>query len=139
MRYSSHGDHHFHPGVTFPNHLPADAGVARLVGADQAGACQAESEQQAQPDAHERNRVNYGSRALDRHLSIIMGAMRTVMISLLAVYCVGTSPVAADVSACDCDPAKPETLQARDCSLCKEAEKQPAGTTVFFLDRKSVV
>ena len=59
--------------------------------------------------------------------------MRTVMISLLAVYCVGTSPVAADVSACDCDPAKPETLQARDCSLCKEAEKQPAGTTVFFL------
>ncbi len=52
---------------------------------------------------------------------------------ILAVFCLGTSPAGADVSSCSCDPAKPETLQSRDCSLCKEAEKQPAGTAVFFL------
>jgi len=34
---------------------------------------------------------------------------------------------------CDCDPARPETLKLRQCSLCNEAEKQPAGTRVFFL------
>ena len=39
----------------------------------------------------------------------------------------------ADVRNCACDAAKPETLDARECSLCKEAEKQPSGTAVFFL------
>ncbi|MDQ6678767.1 MAG: hypothetical protein M3Z09_15905 [Acidobacteriota bacterium] len=39
----------------------------------------------------------------------------------------------ADVRSCACDVAKPETLEARECSLCKVAEQQPAGTTVFFL------
>jgi CDP-diacylglycerol pyrophosphatase len=34
---------------------------------------------------------------------------------------------------CDCDPAKPETMEARQCSLCREAEKQPADATIFFL------
>lgn len=34
---------------------------------------------------------------------------------------------------CACDPAKPETLRARECSLCVEAEKQPADVTVFFV------
>jgi diadenosine tetraphosphate (Ap4A) HIT family hydrolase len=34
---------------------------------------------------------------------------------------------------CDCDPARPESLKQRQCSLCNEAEKQPPGTTVFFL------
>ena len=42
-------------------------------------------------------------------------------------------PLAADVSGCACDIAKPETLVERDCSLCREAEKQPADTTIFFL------
>lgn len=60
--------------------------------------------------------------------------MRIAAVSMfLALWCAGTSPVAAEVSACGCDPAKPETLQPRECSLCKEAEKQPAGATVFFL------
>jgi diadenosine tetraphosphate (Ap4A) HIT family hydrolase len=34
---------------------------------------------------------------------------------------------------CDCDPARPETLRLRQCSLCNEAEKQSPGTKVFFL------
>lgn len=34
---------------------------------------------------------------------------------------------------CACDPQKPETMKARECSLCAEAEKQPVGTRVFFL------
>ena len=34
---------------------------------------------------------------------------------------------------CPCDVSQPDTLTARQCSLCKEAEKQPAQTGVFFL------
>src|SRR5688500_5354053 len=39
----------------------------------------------------------------------------------------------ADVSKCACDPERPETLQARECSLCAEAEKQMRDTGIFFL------
>ncbi|HLJ49697.1 MAG TPA: hypothetical protein VKU01_26975 [Bryobacteraceae bacterium] len=39
----------------------------------------------------------------------------------------------ADIVTCHCDPTHPETLQARECSLCREAEKQAPGTEVFFL------
>jgi len=39
----------------------------------------------------------------------------------------------ADVRACQCDVALPETLDARECALCKEAEKQPSDATWFFL------
>jgi CDP-diacylglycerol pyrophosphatase len=37
----------------------------------------------------------------------------------------------ADVRDCQCDPAKPETMEARECSLCQVAEKQPAGVQFF--------
>jgi len=39
----------------------------------------------------------------------------------------------ADVRNCLCDVARQETLEARECSLCKEAEKQPADVPYFFL------
>ena len=39
----------------------------------------------------------------------------------------------ADFVTCNCDPSRPETLEARQCSLCREAERQNADTTVFFL------
>lgn len=39
----------------------------------------------------------------------------------------------ADVRACLCDVTLPETLEARECGLCKEAEKQPADVPYFFL------
>ena len=43
-------------------------------------------------------------------------------------------PALAQVSAgCYCDVAKPETMEARQCSLCKEAEKQPPDVKFFFL------
>jgi diadenosine tetraphosphate (Ap4A) HIT family hydrolase len=41
--------------------------------------------------------------------------------------------VRADLVTCNCDPNKPETLEARQCSLCQEAEKQPPDAKVFFL------
>ncbi|HTS64474.1 MAG TPA: hypothetical protein VMH28_20765 [Candidatus Acidoferrales bacterium] len=37
----------------------------------------------------------------------------------------------ADVRNCQCDPARPETMEARECSLCREAEKQPAEVQYF--------
>jgi diadenosine tetraphosphate (Ap4A) HIT family hydrolase len=39
----------------------------------------------------------------------------------------------ADVRTCACDPAKPATLDVRECSLCKAAEQQPLTPAVFFL------
>lgn len=39
----------------------------------------------------------------------------------------------ADVTNCACDPASPESMRARECGLCREAEKQPAATEIFFL------
>lgn len=42
-------------------------------------------------------------------------------------------PLFADIVTCACDPAKPETLEARQCSLCREAEKQPASLAVFIV------
>ena len=42
-------------------------------------------------------------------------------------------PLGADVRGCACDIAKPETLEARECGLCREAESQPPEPAVFFL------
>ncbi|MEZ5353718.1 MAG: hypothetical protein R2762_13855 [Bryobacteraceae bacterium] len=39
----------------------------------------------------------------------------------------------ADVTACKCDPAQAETMQARECGLCREAEKHPGDGEVFYL------
>lgn len=38
-----------------------------------------------------------------------------------------------DIVTCGCDPAKPETMEARQCGLCREAEKQPANVDAFIL------
>jgi hypothetical protein len=39
----------------------------------------------------------------------------------------------ADFVTCNCDPARPETLEPRQCSLCREAERQPVDVELFFL------
>ena len=39
----------------------------------------------------------------------------------------------ADVRQCACDPAKPEMLASRECSLCNEADKHEGGGDIFFL------
>lgn len=49
-----------------------------------------------------------------------------VALALLVVVC------ARAATECACDPSKPETMAARQCSLCNEAEKQPP-EAVFFL------
>lgn len=41
--------------------------------------------------------------------------------------------VRADVKNCDCDLTRPETMAARQCGLCREAEKQPSEPQFFFL------
>ena len=51
-----------------------------------------------------------------------------------AALLLATIPFAlADVTHCACDLANPETMGARECGLCKEAEKQPGDAPVFFL------
>jgi hypothetical protein len=52
---------------------------------------------------------------------------------LACVLFSGLAVMWADVSQCGCDLSKPETLQARECGLCREALKQPEGTQIFFL------
>lgn len=59
-----------------------------------------------------------------------MAAMR---LAFLAAAVLATLPAAGDVSQCACDPANPETLKARNCSLCVEAEKQPPQVEFFLL------
>ncbi len=39
----------------------------------------------------------------------------------------------ADVRNCACDLARPETLEIRECSLCKSTGQQPPEPAVFFL------
>lgn len=53
--------------------------------------------------------------------------MRFLSFALAAII-----PLAAETP-CRCDPAQPETMKARECSLCAEAEKQPPDVHVFFL------
>ena len=52
---------------------------------------------------------------------------------LLAAVLLATAVLRGDIVSCGCDPARPETLEARQCSLCREAEKQSPDVTVFFL------
>ena len=55
--------------------------------------------------------------------------MRLLRLFLALAACIAR----ADIVDCLCDVTRPETLAARQCSLCREAEKQPAETQVFFL------
>lgn len=52
---------------------------------------------------------------------------RAVWATLFIVSC------AAAATECACDPEKAATLASRQCSLCREAERQPADPPVFFL------
>jgi len=55
-----------------------------------------------------------------------------VRLLLLLLSCLA-APLAADVTGCACDNGEPETLQARECALCREAEAQPPEPGIFFL------
>ena len=56
--------------------------------------------------------------------------MHRLFLALLFTAALATR---ADMVTCTCDVSRPETLAARQCSLCREAEKQPADVKVFFL------
>jgi len=43
----------------------------------------------------------------------------------------------AEMDRCACDVSRAEAMAARDCSLCREAEKQPSGAPFFFLKDNS--
>lgn len=51
---------------------------------------------------------------------------------IAAAFVTGGS-LRADIVTCACDPGSPATLEARQCSLCREAEKQPAVNAIFIL------
>ncbi len=54
-------------------------------------------------------------------------------IRLTAFLLLFLTPASPDVRQCGCDLARPETMEARECSLCREAEKQGSDEPVFFL------
>jgi hypothetical protein len=59
-----------------------------------------------------------------------MAAMQRIAIILLLL---AMTTMAWAETECACDPAQPETMKARQCSLCNEAEKQPPNELVFYL------
>lgn len=56
--------------------------------------------------------------------------MPRLLIAAVLVLALGAR---ADIVTCTCDVTRPETLEARACGLCREAEKQPSGVKIFFL------
>jgi diadenosine tetraphosphate (Ap4A) HIT family hydrolase len=54
------------------------------------------------------------------------------MARFFALICLFSS-IGFAATDCACDPASPDTMRVRQCSLCNEAEKQPRDTEVFFL------
>jgi hypothetical protein len=61
-----------------------------------------------------------------------MIGMRFLKIAAAALLVTGSLAL-GDITRCACDLSNPETMGARECGLCKEAEKQPPDVTVFFL------
>lgn len=52
---------------------------------------------------------------------------------LLALLLIVAQDALPQSGPCACDHSRPQTLQARNCSLCREAEKHPPDTEIFFL------
>jgi len=53
--------------------------------------------------------------------------------SKLGILLLLAASIHAGVENCACDPAKPETMEARECSLCRLAEQQPPEPAIFFV------
>lgn len=56
------------------------------------------------------------------------------MVWFSAVLAIFLGMNASAQTTCDCDPARPDTMKERPCSLCGEAEKQSAGEVFFLKD-----
>lgn len=50
-----------------------------------------------------------------------------------SIFLIISLRLGADVSKCACDPSRPETMKARECALCVEADKHPADVEFFVL------
>ena len=50
---------------------------------------------------------------------------------VLALFIIPVSRAA--IERCGCDPAQPESLKVRECSLCREAEKHAPDEGIFFV------
>ena len=57
--------------------------------------------------------------------------MRPIRLAALILFSATYS--LADVKNCACDTSDPARMAARECGLCREAEKQPPEPAVFFL------
>lgn len=64
--------------------------------------------------------------------AVIIDAMRTSPL-VAGVALLLLQATHADVRDCQCEVARPETLDLRACSLCKAAELQPAGPAYFVI------
>jgi diadenosine tetraphosphate (Ap4A) HIT family hydrolase len=56
-----------------------------------------------------------------------------MLVRLIPVLLLFSALAMGDVRNCTCDPASAESMAKRECGLCREAEKQPLDTAVFFL------
>jgi diadenosine tetraphosphate (Ap4A) HIT family hydrolase len=54
------------------------------------------------------------------------------LLLLTALLAISQTLSLADVRGCLCELARPESMQARECGLCRLAEEQPADLTFFF-------
>jgi hypothetical protein len=54
------------------------------------------------------------------------------MRSLVVAAAIAAASAAYGATPCHCDPEKPETMKARECSLCVEADKEPPDLEFFF-------
>lgn len=63
------------------------------------------------------------------------GMMRFFRGFVLLTVCAGMG--LADVSKCHCDPKDAESMKARECSLCLEADKHPADEPFFVVKDSS--
>jgi CDP-diacylglycerol pyrophosphatase len=59
-----------------------------------------------------------------------MSAMRRIAVTVLLLLVLERAVAATD---CFCSPEQAETMSARQCSLCREAEKQAEASSIFFL------
>ncbi|MBC7925403.1 MAG: hypothetical protein H7039_07070 [Bryobacteraceae bacterium] len=59
--------------------------------------------------------------------------MRSPSLIRVCVLLIGGASAIAAATPCECEAAAPETMTSRQCSLCREAEKQSPDTAVFFL------
>jgi hypothetical protein len=63
--------------------------------------------------------------------------MAAMLRSLFFAAALSISAALAAGVDCPCDPANPETMKLRQCSLCELAEQQPLEPAVFFVKDKS--